>query len=178
MSVDKLKRDVIDAAQKYKSRYKELLNADDLDAFKRLMDVYEHLDGVGGVTKIIGGDNITISPSGGTGDVTINASTTVRTVDSYVATEGQYVFDVTASEFDFIDVYINGARLVSSEYSVSSGVVSVLVPAEANDEVVLISYYTTSISSVQTIKTLSQSDYESLSYVNPNILYVITDDVV
>jgi hypothetical protein len=178
MSVDKLKRDVIDAAQKYKSRYKELLNADDLDTFKRLMDVYGHLDGVGGVTKIIGGDNITISPSGGTGDVTINASTTVRTVDSYVATEGQYVFDVTASEFDFIDVYINGARLVSSEYSVSSGLASLLVPAEANDEVVLISYYTTSISSVQTIKTLSQSDYESLSYVNPNILYVITDDVI
>ena len=178
MSVQQLKVDAIDAAQKYKARYKQTLDPNDLDMFQRFMDVYNHLEGVGSVTSIIAGDNITISPAGGTGDVTINASTTVRTVDSYVATEGQYVFDVTASEFDFIDVYINGARLVSSEYSVSSGLASLLVPAEANDEVVLISYYTTSISSVQTIKTLSQSDYESLSYVNPNILYVITDDVI
>jgi hypothetical protein len=44
MSVAKLKVDMIDAAQKYKSRYKQSLNVDDLDNFKRLMDVYNHLD--------------------------------------------------------------------------------------------------------------------------------------
>lgn len=46
MSVDNLKRDVIDAALKYKGRYKQLLEPDDLDTFKRLMDVYWHLNGL------------------------------------------------------------------------------------------------------------------------------------
>lgn len=45
MSVEQLKVDAIDAAQKYKALYKETLDPDDLDMFKRLMDVYNHLDG-------------------------------------------------------------------------------------------------------------------------------------
>jgi hypothetical protein len=74
MSVQQLKVDAIGAAQKYKARYKETLDPDDLDMFQRFMDVYNHLAGVGSVTSIIAGDNITISPAGGTGDVTINAA--------------------------------------------------------------------------------------------------------
>jgi hypothetical protein len=77
MSVEQLKIDAIDAAQKYKARYKQSLDPNDLDMFKRFMDVYNHLDGVGGggVSSIIAGTNITVSPSGGTGDVTISATT-------------------------------------------------------------------------------------------------------
>lgn len=48
MSVRRLKNDAIDAAQKHKARYKQTLDPNDLDLFKRLMDVYNHLDGVGG----------------------------------------------------------------------------------------------------------------------------------
>ena len=43
MSVEQLKIDAIDAAQKYKARYKQTLDPNDLDMFKRLMDVYNHL---------------------------------------------------------------------------------------------------------------------------------------
>ena len=77
MSVEQLKIDAIDAAQKYKARYKQTLDPNDLDMFKRFMDVYNHLDGVGGggVSSIIAGTNITVSPAGGTGDVTISATT-------------------------------------------------------------------------------------------------------
>lgn len=47
MSVDRLKRDFLDAALKYKDRYKaEGQNPDDLDNFKRLMDIYFHLDDI------------------------------------------------------------------------------------------------------------------------------------
>jgi len=182
MSVEQLKIDAIDAAQKYKARYKQTLDPNDLDMFKRFMDVYNHLDGigVGGVDSIIAGNNISISPVSGTGDVTINAdtTTTVRTLDAYTASEGQTDFTITAANFDFVDVYINGARLIESEYTIASNVVTLNVAAELDDEINLISYYTASISSAPTIRTLTQAEYEALAYINPNILYVITDDVV
>ncbi len=180
MSVEQLKIDAIDAAQKYKARYKQTLDPNDLDMFKRFMDVYNHLDGSGGVDSIIAGNNISISPVSGTGDVTINAdtTTTVRTLDAYTASEGQTDFTITAANFDFVDVYINGARLIESEYTIASNIVTLNVAAELDDEINLISYYTASISSAPTIRTLTQAEYEALAYINPNILYVITDDVV
>ena len=46
VSVDRLKRDFLSAAQKYKKLFKENANPDDLDSFKRLMDVYIHLDDI------------------------------------------------------------------------------------------------------------------------------------
>jgi hypothetical protein len=46
MSVQQLKVDAIDAAQKYKARYKQTLDPDDLDLFDRFMDVYNHLEGI------------------------------------------------------------------------------------------------------------------------------------
>jgi hypothetical protein len=46
MSVEQLKVDAIDAAQKYKARYKQSLDPNDLDLFQRFMDVYKHLDGI------------------------------------------------------------------------------------------------------------------------------------
>jgi hypothetical protein len=55
-----------------------------------------------GVTKIVAGTNITISPSGGTGDVTINASsspliTTVGTAVAYTALATDEYIGVTAN---------------------------------------------------------------------------------
>lgn len=47
MSVDRLKRDFLSAANKYKEKYKSSgENPDDLDKFKRLMDIYFHLDDI------------------------------------------------------------------------------------------------------------------------------------
>lgn len=55
-----------------------------------------------GVTKIVAGTNITISPSGGTGDVTINAAAegilqTVGTAVAYTATATDEYIGVTAN---------------------------------------------------------------------------------
>jgi len=44
VTVDRLKRDALAAAQVYKTKYKLENNPDDLALFKRLMDVYFHLD--------------------------------------------------------------------------------------------------------------------------------------
>ena len=106
--------------------------------------------GSGGVESIIAGAGITITPPEGSGDVTINADTTtsVRTVDSYTASEGQTDFTITASTFDFVDVYVNGARLIDSEYTIASNVVTLNVAAELDDEINLISYYTASLISL------------------------------
>lgn len=46
MSIEQLKVDAIGAAQKYKARYKQSLDPNDLDLFQRFMDVYNHLDGI------------------------------------------------------------------------------------------------------------------------------------
>jgi hypothetical protein len=47
VAVDRLKRDFLSFAQKYKDKYKlEGGNPDDLDEFKRYMDIYFHLDDV------------------------------------------------------------------------------------------------------------------------------------
>ena len=64
MSVKRLKVDAIDAAQKYKARYKQLSNNDDLDMFKRLMDVYNHLDDLN--TNGSNGTNSNVLIDGGT----------------------------------------------------------------------------------------------------------------
>jgi hypothetical protein len=52
MSVEQLKVDAIGAAQKYKARYKQTLDPDDLDMFERFMDVYNHLAGFGGASSL------------------------------------------------------------------------------------------------------------------------------
>jgi hypothetical protein len=94
MSVQQLKVDAIDAAQKYKARYKQTLDPNDLDMFQRFMDVYNHLAGVGSVTSIIAGNNITISPAGGTGDVTINATLDTGGYGSFYSTQNQPIVTV------------------------------------------------------------------------------------
>ena len=48
MSVEQLKIDAIDAAQKYKARYKQTLDPNVLEMFKRFMDVDNDVEGVGG----------------------------------------------------------------------------------------------------------------------------------
>lgn len=125
MSVDRLKRDFLDAAQKYKRLYKESKNPEDLDKFKRLMDIYFHL-----------------------GDI---AGQTFRTIDSYTATEGQSTFTITASAFDFIDVYLNGARLISSEYTISGFDVILSTAAELDDEVIVISYDSSTVIDISSV---------------------------
>jgi hypothetical protein len=76
------------------------------------------------------------------------SDTTVRTVDTYLATAGQVNFTITAASYDFLDVYVNGARLISSEYTVASSTVTLSVAAELNDEIIILSYYSASLASL------------------------------
>jgi len=86
VSVERLKRDFLDAAQKYKTKYKTSGNPDDLDSFKRLMDVYFHLDDIGG--------------GGGSQDlqsVTDVGSTTTNAIDVAGITTDYVQLDTTAT---------------------------------------------------------------------------------
>jgi len=128
VSVDRLKRDFLSAAQEYKRKYKlEGENPEDLDKFKRLMDIYFHLDdingggGGGAVDSIIAGSNISISPVDGTGDVTINASTVLTDPTGYGSffsdqTQAISVIDTPQivtfnNTYEANDVYISSNRI-------------------------------------------------------------------
>ena len=116
-----------------------------------------------GVTQIVAGTNVTISPAGGTGNVTINAdggTITIRTVDEFVATGGQTNFVISVA-FDFFDIYLNGARLIVSEYTVAANTVSLVSPAEVGDEIIIVSYKDTGMAQLP-------KDYDVLhDFVSP-----------
>ena len=78
-------------------------------------------------------ENTVIGGGGGAG--------AVRTIDSYTATEGQTDFTISASEYSFADIYVNGARLISGEYITNGNIVTLNVAAELDDEVTIVSYY-------------------------------------
>lgn len=64
---------------------------------------------------------------------------TLRTIQTYTATSGQTVFSFTHSPNE-LDVYINGVKLSSSEYTDSSIDVTLINPSFAGDIVELIGY--------------------------------------
>ena len=79
----------------------------------------------------------------GTG-VTWASFPTLRTTQTTNATNGQTTFNFNYNT-DFLDVFINGVKLTSSEYTASNGTSVVLsTPAFVNDVVELHSYNTTS----------------------------------
>jgi len=82
----------------------------------------------------------------GSGIATVTAVTaggggsTARTITRSIATEGQTSFSVTYT-VGYIDVYLNGSRLDSTEYTASNGTSVVLVDgASINDVLEFISY--------------------------------------
>ena len=100
-----------------------------------------------GVSQIIAGTNVTISPTGGTGNVTINAtgasSTYART--SFTATSGQTTFSVTYT-VGYVEVYLNGVFLNGSDYTATNGTSVVLaVGANTGDIVETVAYNTIAI---------------------------------
>lgn len=158
MSLEVTKQELLKQAIYLKKLYETTRVQDYKDQETRIRKIIVDLDafiaggggGSSGVSKIIAGTNINISPTTGLGDVTINADSTVtvRTVDSYTATAGQTNFTITATSYDFVDVYLNGARLIASEYSVAAGVVTLVSAAELDDEIILVSYYNASLATL------------------------------
>jgi hypothetical protein len=103
-----------------------------------------------GVSQIIAGTNVTISPSGGTGAVTINASgsTNSYTRTSFTATSGQTTFSVTYT-VGYVEVYLNGVFLNGADYTASNGTSVVLaVGAVTGDIVETIAYSTNSVGTI------------------------------
>jgi len=92
---------------------------------------------VSGVSQIIAGSNITISPSGGTGAVTINAtgSSSAYTRTSFTATTGQTTFSVTYT-VGYLEVYLNGAFLNGTDFTATNGTTMVLATGAANGDIV------------------------------------------
>jgi len=162
---------------------------------------------ISGVVTAVGGFNIGIQSAGvnvvtdvitalnfvGTGntfnynsstktiDISISGAETVfsRTVTDFTATEGQTTFNVSYTA-GYVDVYINGVYLDSSEYTATNGTSVVLnVGANAGDTVSIITYVTggTLVSGVSDrTKTVvlagaGQTQF-SVTYINNNYLDV------
>lgn len=110
----------------------------------------------GGVTQIIAGTNVTISPVGGTGAVTINASGggSAYTRTSFTATAGQTAFTVTYA-VGYLQVYVNGVLLATSDYTATSGTGFTLGVACAVGDIVEALVITTSITSSGTVTSIT-----------------------
>jgi len=113
----------------------------------------------GGVTQIIAGTNVTISPAGGTGAVTINASSggaSAYTRTTFTATAGQTAFTVTYA-VGYLQIYVNGVLLTGSDYTATSGTGFTLNVACAAGDIVEALVITTSVTGVTTGKAIAMS---------------------
>jgi hypothetical protein len=92
----------------------------------------------GGVTQIVAGTNVTISPTGGTGVVTINAtsgSTGAYSRTSYIASAAQTSFTVTYT-VGLLAIYVNGVLLSGADYTATNGTSFVLNTACNSGDIV------------------------------------------
>ena len=94
------------------------------------------------------GNSFTYNPSTKTVSISIigGGGATARTVSRTIASEGQTTFSVSYT-VGYIDVYLNGSKLDSTEYTASDGTSVVLVAgASLNDVLEFISYSGISLS--------------------------------
>jgi hypothetical protein len=112
----------------------------------------------GGVTQIIAGSNITISPTGGTGAVTVNAASSASqyTRTTFIATTGQTAFTVTYA-VNYLQIYVNGILLTSSDYTATSGTGFTLNVACVAGDVVEALVITTAVTGVTTGKSIAMA---------------------
>ena len=115
----------------------------------------------GGVSQIVAGTNVTISPVGGTGVVTINASggggsSSAYTRTTFTATAGQTAFTVTY-EVNYLQIYVNGVLLTGSDYTATSGTGFTLNVACAVGDIVEALVITTSVTGITTSKSIAMA---------------------
>jgi hypothetical protein len=108
-------------------------------------------------TYSISGTTLTFSaaPPGGTGNISVrylgipatNVTTTAyRTVTEFTATASQTTFSVPSYTVGYIDVYRNGVRLGTADYTATNGTSVILVnAATAGDLVTTESFYVSSV---------------------------------
>lgn len=95
------------------------------------------------------------APPSGTGNISVRylglpangvTTTAYRTVTEFTATAGQTVFAVPSYTIGYIDVYRNGVRLGTADYTASNGTsITLLNAATAGDLVVTESFYVSSV---------------------------------
>ena len=108
-------------------------------------------------TYSVSGTTLTFSaaPPSGTGNISVRylgipasgvTTTAYRTVTNFTATAGQTTFSTPSYTVGYIDVYRNGARLGSADYTATNGTTVVLAAAcNAGDLVVTESFYVSSV---------------------------------
>jgi hypothetical protein len=94
------------------------------------------------------GSGVTATYSSGITTVTIGGDIVTRTVSRTVAVEGQTVFNRTY-DVGYIDVFMNGTKLDSTEYTATNGTTVVLsTGATVNDIIETIAFESVQITSV------------------------------
>jgi hypothetical protein len=108
-------------------------------------------------TYSVSGTTLTFSaaPPSGTSNISVRylgipasgvTTTAYRTVTNFTATAGQTSFSVPSYTVGYIDVYRNGVRLVSTDYTATTGTTVVLTnAATAGDTITTISFYVSSV---------------------------------
>jgi len=108
-------------------------------------------------TYSVSGTTLTFSaaPPTGTNNISVRylgipasgvTTTAYRTVTNFTATAGQTSFSIPSYTVGYIDVYRNGVRLVSTDYTATTGTTVVLNnPCTAGDAVVTESFYVSSV---------------------------------
>jgi hypothetical protein len=108
-------------------------------------------------TYSVSGTTLTFSaaPPSGTSNISVRylgipasgvTTTAYRTVTDFTATAGQTSFSVPSYTVGYIDVYRNGVRLVSTDYTATTGTTVVLVNAcTSGDSVVTESFLVSSV---------------------------------
>ena len=80
------------------------------------------------------GTGITMADDGSVTD--INIPTTTRTVSKFTATNGQTEFTGLSYTVGYVDIYLNGAKLDSAEYTASNGTSVTLTTGASTDDIV------------------------------------------
>ena len=108
-------------------------------------------------TYSVSGTTLTFSaaPPTGTSNISVRylgipasgvTTTAYRTITNFTATAGQTTFTPASYTVGYIDVYRNGVRLTSADFTASNGITVVLTnAANAGDSVVTESFYVSSV---------------------------------
>lgn len=132
-------------------------------------------------TYSVSGTTLTFSaaPPSGTSNISVRylgipasgvTTTAYRTVTNFTATAGQTSFSVPSYTVGYIDVYRNGVRLVSTDYTATTGTTVVLVNAcTSGDSVVTESFLVSSVLNAIPATAGSVSDSYIVSMVGSKL---------
>ena len=118
-------------------------------------------DGATDTLTLVAGSNMTITTNASGDSITFassasgGGSSSTRTVNRYVATQSQTLFPASGTisySVGYIDVYLNGSRLDTTEFTATNGTTVTLgTGASANDIVELVAFTNVSLTNVTVV---------------------------